>query len=92
MTLSRLTATCKTCRFRDTCDHKLMEMVGFLEPAAAVSQQSKLQPLTVPHDYRQVKIAPNTTVTIDLEDFKKEIEKSIAKSAGLYGGFFQNCT
>ena len=73
-----------------------MEMVGFLEPTAAVSQQSHLQPLTVPHDYRQVKIAPNTKVTIDLEDFKKEIEKeiekSIAKSAGLYGGFFQNCT
>ena len=69
-----------------------MEMVGFLEPTAAVLQQSHLQPLTVPHDYRQVKIALNTTVTIDLEDFKKEIEKAIAKSAGLYGGFFQNCT
>lgn len=46
--------------------------------------------LIVPHDYRQVKIAPNTEVTIDLEDYKKEIEKSIAKSAGLYGGFLNN--
>ena len=92
MTLSRLTAACKTCRFRDTCDHKRMEMVGFLEPPAVVSQQSQLQELTVPHEYRQIKIAPNTTVTIDLEDFKKEVEKSIAEHAGLYGGFFQNCT
>jgi hypothetical protein len=69
-----------------------MEAVGFLEPTTAITQQDQLSSLTVPHDYRQVKIAPNTTVTIDLEDIKKEIEKSIARDAGLYGGFFQNCT
>ena len=34
------------------------------------------QPLLQPHDYRQVKIDVNTTITIDLEKLKKQLEKS----------------
>jgi hypothetical protein len=92
MTLSRLSEKCKYCPFVDTCDHKQMEMVGFLEPATRNNRQDIEEQLIVPHDYRQVKIAPNTTVTIDLEDFKNEINKSISKSAGLYGGYLKDCT
>lgn len=92
MTLSRLSARCAKCPKVDSCDHKRMEMVGFLEPTAAKPESVLQNSLIVPHEYRQVKIAPNTTVTIDLEDIKKDIEKSIAKQAGLYGGFFTSCT
>ena len=69
-----------------------MEMVGFLEPIVNESQENLSENVAVPHKYRQVEIAPNTTVTIDLEDIKKEIERSIAKQAGLYCDFFKNCT
>lgn len=93
MTLSRLCAECAKCPKVDTCDHKRMEMVGFLEPIVNESQENISENVAVPHKYSQVKIAPNTTVTIDLEDIKKEIERSIAaKQAGLYGDFFKSCT
>lgn len=91
MTLSRLCAECAKCPKVDTCDHKRMEMVGFLEPTSATANSELPNSVIVPHEYRQVKIAPNTTVTIDLEDIKKEIEQSIAKQAGLYGDFFKSC-
>ena len=92
MTLSRLCAECAKCPKVDTCDHKRMEMVGFLESASATAKQEVANSVIVPHKYRQVKIAPNTTVTIDLEDIRKEMEQSIAKQTGLYGDFFKSCT
>lgn len=92
MTLSRLSSKCAKCPKVNTCDHKRMEMVGFLEPTAATANSELSNSAIVPHKYRQVKVAPNTTVTIDLENIKKEIEQSIAKQAGLYGDFFKSCT
>ena len=92
MALSKLSAECDSCPYKNTCQNKRMEMVGYLQPIQNESQETAQESLTVPHKYRQVKIGPNTEVTIDLEDFKKEIEKSIAKSGGLYGGFFNNCS
>lgn len=82
---------CACCPFLDICEHKKMEMVGFLEPASSSSESELQNSMIVPHNYRQVKIAPHTKVTIDLEDIKKEIERSIAKNAGLYGGFLSAC-
>ena len=92
MPLSKLSVKCAHCPNVDSCDHKRMEAVGFLKPTTAKADVELQESMLVPHDYRQVKIAPNTTVTIDLEDMKKEIEKSIAKYAGLYGGYFNNCS
>ena len=92
MTLSRLCAECDNCPKVDTCDHKRMEMVGSLEPTSATANLELSNSAIVPHKYRQVKIAPNTTVTIDLEDIRKEMEQSIAKQTGLYGDFFKSCT
>jgi hypothetical protein len=61
-----------------------MEAVGFLQPLQNELSTPMQESLIAPHDYRQVKIAPETEVTIDLEDIKKEIEMQVAKSAGLY--------
>ena len=47
------------------------------------------QDLAVKHDYRDIKIDKNTTVTIDLEELKQNIAKEICRNAGLglfYGG------
>ena len=70
----------------------LPDMVRFLEPVANDTQEILSENVAVSHKYRQVKIAPNAEITIDLEDIKKEIEQSIAKQAGLYGDFFKSCT
>ncbi len=81
MTLSRLCAKCAKCPKVDTCDHKRMEMVGFLEPTSATANSEVANSAITQHKYRQVKIAPNTTVTIDLEDIKKRDRASYSKTS-----------
>lgn len=97
MTLKRLSARCAACKFKDKCDKKHMEMLGCLELpeqnlAAAVSETASadmVQPMTVKHDYREIKIGENTTVTIDLEEMKKKLQEDLMKSI-TGGGFLQN--
>lgn len=97
MTLKRLSAKCAACEFKDKCDKKRMEMLGCLELpeqnlAAAVSETvvaDMVQPLAVKHDYRDIKIGENTTVTIDLEEMKKKLHEDMMKSI-TGGGFLQN--
>lgn len=88
MALSKLSAMCNNCMFKDTCEHKRMEAVGILEPVAQSTIEDAAAPLMVKHSYRDVYIDKNITVTIDLEELKKELENAIYRDAGLmmYGG------
>lgn len=90
MTLSKLSEKCKKCPYVETCKHKQMEMVGLLEkPTMSENMNPLAQDLAIKHDYRDIKIDKNTTVTIDLEELKQNIAKEICRNAGLglfYGG------
>lgn len=44
------------------------------------------QPLLIPHDYREVKIAEGMTVTIDLEELKRQLVESHYRQSGLNYG------
>lgn len=90
MGLSVLAEKCRKCPKVDTCNNKRMEALAYLpepiaapysEPVAADIAESML----VKHDYRNVKVAPGMTVTIDLEDVAKELEKELYRSIGLPG-------
>lgn len=92
--LRRMLPDCRSCEFHKTCNEKLM--VGELErPLVATSSAEATADLTAPlavkHDYRDVKIGENTTVTIDVEDLKKQLQRNIEKELFperffLYGG------
>lgn len=73
MGLSKLSEKCRQCPFMEKCKHKQIEAVGFLEPATVPVAAELMEPLLVPHDYRGVKVAENTTITIDLEELKKQL-------------------
>ena len=64
MGYTKLYSGCRACPYRETCSHKLLIGEGLLNPTAA------------PHDYRSVKMDANTTITIDLEKLKKQLEES----------------
>lgn len=90
MGLSKLDAKCMVCPKVDTCNHKRMVALAYLpEPIAAPYSEpvaaNMTEPMMVKHDYRDVKIAPGVTVTIDLEDVAKELEKEFYRSIGLPG-------
>nr|DAZ24216.1 MAG TPA: hypothetical protein [Caudoviricetes sp.] len=54
-----------------------MENERLIPDIAAPVMQSAVAPVMVKHDYRDVKIAENTTVTIDLEEIKKKLHQDL---------------
>ncbi len=94
MALKQLSERCKNCEYKDNCDEKRMAECDFLEHKPIMQPLIKplIQPLQeeilVKHDYRDIKVGENTTVTIDLEEMKKKIEKDFYKS--LNCGFLQD--
>ena len=87
--LSRLSAKCRKCPYVDKCKQKRIEAEAYLEPIAMPTVAEIMQPVAVKHSYRDVKVAENTTLTIDLEDLKKQMERDFYKQAGLglqFGG------
>lgn len=98
MAISKISEICKQCVNYDKCANKRMEACAYAhfngenqlaqlcaEEAAPLASADML----VKHDYRDVKIAENTTVTIDLEDMKKKLQEDIYK--GLMCGFLGGC-
>ena len=65
-----------------------MEAEGYLpEPmlaSATVPSAGELAaPILSKHDYRDVKVAESTTITIDLEELKEQMKQDFYKSVGL---------
>lgn len=93
MVLKRLSELCLNCEHKDNCDKKRMEACGVLEyepiqqPYTEPIAQPLQQEYLVKHDYRDVKIAENTTVTIDLEELKRKAVEDFYKS--IHGDFLQ---
>lgn len=86
MNLSRLSKKCQACPDVLTCTHKEMEALAYMEDAMASARVNAAQPLMVSHDYRNIKISDSMNIAIDVEELKRELEKSIYKSAGLMFG------
>lgn len=78
--LSKTDARCKKCKHFNNCNNKRLVMCKLKElpePIAEKAAEAVTMPIAndiaVKHDYRQIKIAPNTHVTIDLEEEKKKM-------------------
>lgn len=54
-----------------------MENEHTIPDATTSAMQNSAAPVMVKHDYRNVKIAENTTVTIDLEEIKKKLHQDL---------------
>lgn len=73
---------CKNCPEYNPCakDGKwcfaaAMENEHIVPGSCAPLMQDVAAPVMVKHDYRDVKIAENTTVTIDLEELKEKLQQ-----------------
>lgn len=54
--------------------------------AAMPLAQDLAQPLLVPHDYRNIKVSEGMTITIDIEELKKQLVESHYQKIGLNYG------
>lgn len=84
--LTRLATKCSKCPYVDTCNHKRMQAEACMMPLTADNMQSATMPASVPHNYRDVKIGKDTTITIDLEEMKKQLVEDFYRQSGLMFG------
>lgn len=78
--LSRLSSKCRNCRYVKTCNHKKMEALVYLKPAASDVSQSLSQPLLRKKDLIDIHLDKHTTVTIDIEELKEQMKKDFYKN------------
>lgn len=81
--LTRMAKMCKECPFKDRCKNKRFERETYLAPVISPVIEDMASPVLKAHDYRNVKVAENTTVTIDLEELKERMRKEIYRQAGI---------
>ena len=66
-----------------------MELCAYFEETPVLAQVSMpsvaelMQPMLIPHDYRDIKVGENTTITIDVDELKRQIQKDFYKQMGI---------
>lgn len=81
--LTRMEKMCRECPYKDRCTNKRMEKEAYLSPIEAPVIEYMASPVLKAHDYRNVKVAENTTITIDVEEQKERMRKEIYRQAGI---------
>lgn len=79
--LTRMAKMCRECPLKDRCKNKRLEKEAYLTPTTSPIVEDMASPVLKAHDYRNVKVAENTTITIDVEELKERIRKDIYKKA-----------
>ncbi len=85
MGLSRLSKKCRECPFVSKCSCKRMEALAYLQPMVQEASQPLASDVAVKHDYRDIKVAHGTAVTIDVEALKENMRKDYYRGM-LQGG------
>ena len=81
--LTRTAKMCRECPFKDKCKNKRLEKEAYLTPVISPIIEDVESPVLKAHDYRNVKVAEKTTITIDVEDLKERMRKEIYRQAGI---------
>lgn len=81
--LTRMAKMCRECPFKDKCKNKRLEKEAYLTPTTSPIVEDTASPVLIAHDYRNVKVAENTTITIDVEELKERMRKEIYRQAGI---------
>lgn len=76
----------KVSELEEQIARKIKDKPQLAMSAAMPLTQDLKEPLLVPHDYRNIKVADGMTITIDLEKLKKQLVESHYEKIGLdYG-------
>ena len=81
---------CRICPYKDECNNKRLESCAFVEvekqnsaPLLQENTTSCAAPILRKHSYRDIRLAENTTVTIDLMEIKEQLKKHFYRQSGL---------
>ena len=77
---------CQACSYYTDCKNKRRVACMYLEPLSNPAAASVTRPIiadiAVKHDFQDIKIGENTTITIDLEEMKKKMVEEFNKAIG----------
>lgn len=76
MGLTKLSEKCSKCPKKDTCDHKRMEAVAYLEPTLNPLAQPLAQPLIREYTPIIIHMGDYGDIHTSMEELAKEINKS----------------
>lgn len=86
---SQLSEKCQKCPRVNICDKKRMEACAYIKipdpcmaSAAVEGADYAHAEMLVKHDYRDIKINPSMTISVDLEDVKRQLERDIYEALG----------
>lgn len=90
-TVTMMAQKCQKCKRRDKCDKKRMEACAYLvwknaECATVPNAAEMVQPMSVIHNCRNVKIEENIGITVDVQEVKKQLEQNFYKAAWMNCG------
>lgn len=84
--ISRLSDKCQKCSHVNNCNEKIEIACAVMErpekmsmPASEMMTTPIAAEMLVKHSYRDVKINSTQTITIDLEELKKDLERRLYK-------------
>lgn len=91
MGLSKMAKTCRKCPYQATCTHKQMEAFAYLPDRMAINAapgagMGAAAPVLRSQELRNIYIDVSTTVTIDLVDAHRELERELYKDFDIYRG------
>ncbi len=81
--LTRMAKMCRECSYKDKCKNKRLEKEAYLLPVEAPVIEDMASPVLKAHSYRDIKVAENMTITVDVEELKERMRKDIYRQIGI---------
>lgn len=88
--VSKTSSMCRICHYKDKCDSKALESCAFVEvekqnsaPCSQKNTVANTAPVLRKHQYRDIYLDKDTSVTVDLLEIKEQLRKDFYRKAGL---------
>lgn len=88
--ITKTASICMICPYEDECDNKRLESCAFVEVekqnSAPYTQQNTINftaPALRKHQYRDIYLDKDTSVTVDLLEIKEQLRKDFYRQLGL---------
>ena len=91
--VSKTSSMCRICHYKDKCDSKTLESCAFVEvekqnsaPCSQKNTVANTAPVLRKHQYRDIYLDKDTSVTVDLLEIKEKLRKDFYMELGI--GFY----
>ena len=88
--ITKTASICRICPYKDECNNKTLESCVFVEvekqnsaPCSQKNTVANTAPVLRKHQYRDIHLDKDTSVTVDLLEIKEQLRKDFYRQLGL---------